>query len=886
MWPGLEISMIKIDKLDKYYNKGRANEVHVINETDLQFDDTGLVCILGESGSGKTTLMNTISGLDDFKSGTIDVDGEVVTKFGSDTQERIRNEKFGYIFQNYYLLMDQTVEYNIMLALSLYDVSDEDKEKRVDYVLKAVDMTRYKKRLVSQLSGGQQQRVAIARALAKTPKVIFADEPTGNLDEQNTLRIMSILKNLSKNCLVIVVTHEKSIADLFADRIINISDGKIVSDKLVEVNSSYEYSDNTNIYLGEFDKKDYSNDSIEVSTYSNSDIPKMNFKFIYTGNKIYIYPEGNINVEVLTPENEKKVFEGKKPVVELKDVEMEYELDTITSSKIPKLKFKDMWNMAKENIAVLGKKQIFLIASFIAMAILIVLTVQDVLNITNIDEKTIVSNDSHIISVEATEKTAMSDGVFEEYFEKFVEVISQREDMTIEPQVAPYITYKYDAFWQLAEITEAFSNYSVVSMDKFSEEWLLYGEMPDEYNEIIVDKRVLENYLGMKTEISNVVNNIKHFIGKELILGKGKQTFIVSGICDSGENSMYMDKFLLLSLSSSVEQLNSLATLNAVSNNAYADVALAKNEVLLSETEFTTRVEKYLKNMYPRYYSLENELIRSDRKYRKEPPTEEERQAFIEHIEEQVKLDYGMSYAEFLEYAADYSNIEFIFETGYGAEMKAVGYFSDDYGLNIIVGDDMYETINIGVVNKTKKFNLYCDNKEAALKYLEKEAYETLPGDFLQSINVVVTDAHTDAIEDYKESMKEQFGARVIVTASIFLVSMVILYFMMKSNAVSKITDIGVYRLLGISKNSIIGMFALESFMITTYTSLVTVILTTIVTKFLGNIPSLGMTVIYPWYAFVGTVIFIYLANVIIGVMPVVRLLKLPPAALAAKYDI
>ena len=134
--------------------------------------------------------------------------------------------------------------------------------------------------------------------------------------------------------------------------------------------------------------------------------------------------------------------------------------------------------------------------------------------------------------------------------------------------------------------------------------------------------------------------------------------------------------------------------------------------------------------------------------------------------------------------------------------------------------------------------------------------------------------------------MQEQFGARVIVTVSIFLVSMVILYFMMKSNAVSKITDIGVYRLLGISKNSIIGMFALESFMITTYTSLVTVILTTVVTKFLGNIPSLGMTVIYPWYAFVGTIIFIYLANVIIGVMPVVRLLKLPPAALAAKYDI
>ncbi len=878
--------MIKIEKLDKYYNKGKSNEVHVINETDLQFEDTGLVCILGESGSGKTTLMNTISGLDDFKSGTIDVDGEVVTKFGSDVQERIRNEKFGYIFQNYYLLMDQTVEYNIMLALSLYDVSEEDKEKRVDYVLKAVEMTRYKKRLVSQLSGGQQQRVAIARALAKTPKVIFADEPTGNLDEQNTLRIMSILKNLSKSCLVIVVTHERSIADLFADRIINISDGRIISDIKVEVNSSYEYSDNTNIYLGEFEKKDYVNDSVEVSTYDNGDMPKVNFKLIYTGNKIYICPEGDVSVEVLTPEHEKKVFEGKKPIVELKDVEMEYELDTITSSKIPKLKFKDMWKMAKENIAVMGKKQIFLIISFIAMAILMVLTVQDILNITNIDEKTIVAVDSHMLNIEVSEKVAIDDDTFNKYFAAYIDVVSARDDMSIEPVISPYITYEYNAFWQLAEITSPFYNYSVIPLEKLTSESLIYGEMPKSFNEIVVDKRVLENYLDMKTEISNVVNNIEHFVGKELVLGKEKQTFVVSGICDSGENSMYMDKFLILSMAVSVEPLNGLSALKEVSDGQFDDIVLKENEVLLPEKEYKEKANVYLKNEYARYYNLEQEFLRSDRKYRWEEPTEEERQEYIEGIEKKVMEDYGMSYEEYLEYVSDYSNIDFTFETAYGMEYTPVGYFSDDYGLNMVVSDDVYEKINIDVVKKTKKFNLYCDNKEEAIKFLEKKAIETLDAEFLDAVNIVVSDKHSDSIEEYKEQMSEQFGGRIVVTASIFLVSMVILYFMMKSNAVSKITDLGVYRLLGISKNSIIGMFAIESFMITSYTSLVAVILTTIVTKFLSNIPSLGITIIYPWYAFVGTIAFIYLANIIIGVLPVTKLLKLPPAALAAKYDI
>lgn len=167
--------MIKIRNLNKYYHKGKSNEIHVIDNTSVTLENTGLVCILGESGSGKTTLMNTISGLDNFHDGEIEIDGTVVKKYGDKNQEMVRNEKFGYIFQNYYLLQDRTVEYNLMLGLSLYDIPDEEKQERIDYVLKAVDMWKYKKRKVSNLSGGQQQRIAIARALSKSPKIIFAD---------------------------------------------------------------------------------------------------------------------------------------------------------------------------------------------------------------------------------------------------------------------------------------------------------------------------------------------------------------------------------------------------------------------------------------------------------------------------------------------------------------------------------------------------------------------------------------------------------------------------------------------------------------------------------------------------------------------------------------
>ena len=241
--------MIQIKKFNKYYNRHSPNEIHVINDTSLDLPNTGLVCILGESGSGKTTLMNSIGGLDDFDSGSLIIDDCEIKKYSQRKIDKVRNEKYGYIFQNYYLLQDRTVYYNIELALNMYELSPEQKESRILYVLKAVGMEKYRKRKVSQLSGGQQQRIAIARALAKTPSVIFADEPTGNLDEKNTIQIMNIIKKISKDCLVILVTHEKRIAEFYADRIIKIEDGKVIFDEISSFEGDYHLEDDNNIYL-------------------------------------------------------------------------------------------------------------------------------------------------------------------------------------------------------------------------------------------------------------------------------------------------------------------------------------------------------------------------------------------------------------------------------------------------------------------------------------------------------------------------------------------------------------------------------------------------------------------------------------------------------------
>ena len=247
--------MIKLNKLEKYYNRNRSNEIHVINDINLTLPETGLVVLLGPSGSGKTTLLNVLGGLDKVNGGTITFDDIEINKYKSSVWDEIRNRHVGYIFQNYNLLNSMTVYDNIALTLNMVGITDKGEiDKRIDYILENIGMANYRKRKSSQLSGGQQQRVAIARALAKNPKVIIADEPTGNLDSKNTVDIMNIIKNISKNKLVVLVTHEKEIADFYADRVITLEDGKIISD---EINSSMDELNlhhDQDIYLKDLNK--------------------------------------------------------------------------------------------------------------------------------------------------------------------------------------------------------------------------------------------------------------------------------------------------------------------------------------------------------------------------------------------------------------------------------------------------------------------------------------------------------------------------------------------------------------------------------------------------------------------------------------------------------
>lgn len=223
--------MLELINVKKVY-KTSAGDVAALDGVSIRFPEKGMVFVTGKSGSGKTTLLNVVGGLDGIDSGEIEVYGKKFSEFTADEYDSYRNTLIGFIFQEYNLLPDYNIEKNVGIANELQGV--ESDSEAVKNVLHSVDIDSYEGRNPSQLSGGQKQRVAIARALIKNPKIIMADEPTGALDSVTGIQVVEELKRLSKEKLVIVISHDLELANKYADRIIRLVDGKVVEDFSVE----------------------------------------------------------------------------------------------------------------------------------------------------------------------------------------------------------------------------------------------------------------------------------------------------------------------------------------------------------------------------------------------------------------------------------------------------------------------------------------------------------------------------------------------------------------------------------------------------------------------------------------------------------------------------
>ena len=221
--------MLVLKDIVKHYQMGES-KVEALKGVNLQFRNCEFAAILGPSGCGKTTLLNIIGGLDQYTSGNLSVNGRSTRQFKDKDWDTYRNHSIGFVFQNYNLIPHQTVLSNVELALTLSGVSKQERRKRAMDALSRVGLTDQIKKKPNQMSGGQMQRVAIARALVNDPDILLADEPTGALDSETSVQVMEILKEIAKEKLVIVVTHNPELADTYANRIIRLLDGKVVSD--------------------------------------------------------------------------------------------------------------------------------------------------------------------------------------------------------------------------------------------------------------------------------------------------------------------------------------------------------------------------------------------------------------------------------------------------------------------------------------------------------------------------------------------------------------------------------------------------------------------------------------------------------------------------------
>ena len=221
--------MLQLQHISKVYHTG-DQEFHALKDISIRFRENEFVSILGQSGSGKTTLLNIIGGLDQYTSGDLLIQGKSTKQFKDRDWDSYRNHTIGFIFQSYNLIGHQTALSNVEIAMTLSGVSKAERKKRAIEVLERVGLKDHLYKKPSQMSGGQMQRIAIARALVNDTKVVLADEPTGALDSETSVQIMDLLKDIAKERLVIMVTHNPELAQKYSTRIVQVLDGNILSD--------------------------------------------------------------------------------------------------------------------------------------------------------------------------------------------------------------------------------------------------------------------------------------------------------------------------------------------------------------------------------------------------------------------------------------------------------------------------------------------------------------------------------------------------------------------------------------------------------------------------------------------------------------------------------
>lgn len=811
--------MIILNNVNKYFNKNRKNQIHVINNTSLELGETGITALLGPSGCGKTTLLNVISGLDKVNSGNIYINSKRITKVRSSKVDEIRNLNIGYIFQNFNLIEDLTVYDNVAIVLKMIGIKDKEEiKKKVDYVLYKVGMYKYRKRIAAMLSGGEKQRVGIARAIVKNPNIIIADEPTGNLDSKNTIEIMNIIKSISKEKLVILVTHEKEIAEFYATRIIEIKDGKIVSD--VENDSNeLDYKIDNRIYLKDLNHTIIENNNVNIDYYSDSNT-HINIKLIVKNNNIFIEVKNN-KVEVIDSNSSIELIDDNYKKLN-KESYLNYDFDYDIIMNKQKLKYSSIFNIVSllkngfskiKNYSILKK---LLLSGFFISSMFVLYSVCNVAGVLNVEDDKFVTHNKNYLSLD---KVSIDNYLKYEKLDFIDYMLPTNSNVTFK--------IKYNYFYQTYNSNDIIKG-SLTSIDTINNDDILYGRMPTNEYEVVVDKLSLLNTMNNYIAKQAGITKIEEFLDKQITI-KNLKPYTIVGISDKKSPSIYVNK----------EQF-----INILSNTYDVSLDLDMDFLL---------PEEYLNNDQSELQLINYKLV-----------------------EEKIKLIKGNMPLSDYEIIVNITNA---FEYPLNKEtnilvgnkkLKVVGYYESKTVNKFLTNEN---TLKYKLISSSNTIVIYPKDKDKCINYFN-------------DINVNIKDMYNYDKEIYMDKNRDSLISSIVLALIILTISLVEIYLMIRSSFLSRIKEVGILRAIGVKKIDIYKMFLGEILAITFTISMLGYIFMTYILVGITKLPLLNEKFLLNSTTMLISLLIIFGCNIIFGLLPVYKTIRKTPANILSRTDI
>lgn len=672
--------MIKINNVNKYFNRHKSSQIHVINNTTLTLEDKGLVALLGPSGCGKTTLLNTIGGLDKINSGSIYINDEKITKRRVGKIDEIRSLNIGYIFQDYHLINDMSVFDNVAMPLKMNGIKDKNEiKRRVTYVLERVGMYRYRNRPAEMLSGGERQRVGIARAIVKNPKIIIADEPTGNLDSRNTIEVMNIIKSISKDRLVILVTHEKELAEFYASRIITLSDGVITSDKENNHNEDLDYKMDGKIYLKDIKNKVTTNVKNLSVNYYNENNEKLDIDIVLKNGNIYIQTSNREKVQVIGEDSSiELVDDNYKKISKSIYEDYKFDFEEFSNSNI-KEKYSSIFNVF--TLLIQGFKKVFsygfikklLLLGFFASSMFIMFSVSTILASLKIKDEDFIKYNKNYLVIKDNKVSV----------EEYNNYLNTENVSYILPGNSMVnFTVGLDDYFQTRYASGILTG-SLSSLDMINEKDLILGHMPENEKEIVVDKWTLNNLINVNNAKETGYLSYEEFLNKQVNVSEVSYYKIV-GIVDLSSPSIYVSN-------------NEFITI--INNSSQDEYSYDTAESKIQDFKLLSDKISLTKGSWPEndYETIINENYSEEYKLGK-------------------NLDYKVN----------------------GTQLKVVGYYHSNTELDKYLVNE--NTIKYNLITTNSDLVVYAKDKEVTLKLYEeqglnvRDAYKQSKDDYIESI--------------------------------------------------------------------------------------------------------------------------------------------------------